>query len=87
MKIGDIIYLSDDKDKKYLVISALEDENKVYSLITEFDAKFNIKERKITNADINLDKVIAIFADKKNRKIEFLEDRDIITKLYSLIIK
>lgn len=84
MKIGDIIFLSDEKEKKYLVLSTKETNEKCYALITEFNALINVKERKIKNANIDLRKAIAISSDKQTGDIEFINDTNIIAELCSI---
>ena len=85
MNLGDIIYLSDETDKKYIVLATKETNEKEYALITEFNAKINIKEKNIKNADINLKKSILISKNKKTEKIEFESDKNIIYELCSKI--
>ena len=85
MNLGDIIYLSDNKEKKYIIVSLKEINEKYYALITEFDATINIKERSIKNIDVDLTKTIAISKDKLTEKIEFVEDEKIISELCNII--
>ncbi len=81
MKFGDIICLSDDSTKKYIVLATKDIQEKKYALITEFNATFNVKAKTIKNADIDLKKAILISSNNLNNKVEFESNKEIIYEL------
>ena len=87
MKFGDIIYLSDEKDKKYVILSTKETNDKTYALITEFNAKINFKEKSITNANIDLSRAILIAKNNFNGEITFESDKNIILELCKIFFR
>ena len=87
MKFGDIIYLSDEKDKKYVILSTKETNDKTYALITEFNAKINFKEKSITNTNIDLSKAILIAKNNFNGEITFESDKNIILELCKIFFR
>lgn len=87
MKFGDIIYLSDEKDKKYVILSTKETNDKTYALITEFNAEINFKEKSITNANIDLSRAILIAKNNFNGEITFESDKNIILELCKIFFR
>lgn len=87
MKFGDIIYLSDEKDKKYVILSTKETNDKTYALITEFNAEINFKEKSITNANIDLSRAILISKNNFNGEITFESDKNIILELCKIFFR
>lgn len=87
MKIGDIVYLTDNRDINYIVLATKDCQEKQYALVTPFDAKINFKQRKIKDVNIDLKKAILISVNKVNKKVQFESDKKIISDLCKIIYR
>lgn len=83
--VGSIITIPTFAEGANLVLSTLDNNEKIYALLTPVEGNIDTQKAKIEDISINISKSIAISYNKKSGEMLYVTNKEIIKDLFDNI--